>query len=51
MTIHPEDALAYADQLHRDMKKLGDLLERIATALERLAGSHGIVYTRDADRV
>lgn len=36
MSIHPEDALAYAEQLTLDLNRIGRALERIADTLEHV---------------
>ena len=43
MTIHPEDAMAYADQLHRDCVEIARELSGIRKAAERLAELFALV--------
>jgi hypothetical protein len=54
MTVHPEDALAYAEQLHSDLDDLTAAVERVAAALAQVVDAErgtirvsGVVVTRE----
>lgn len=53
MSVHPEDAHAYADQLHRDLEALTAAVTRVAELLalsldgERSFSVRGLIVTRE----
>ena len=47
MSVHPEDAMAYAEQRHVDLERIAVALERIVVVLESVADAeHGTVRVR-----
>lgn len=42
MSVHPEDALAYAEQRHVDLRRIAEALERIADFLELVRDGNAI---------